>query len=60
MKYLLDTHAFLWAISAPASLSATARQKIEDLQKLGATLVLEREGNSSVATRRKNNHTRLP
>jgi PIN domain nuclease of toxin-antitoxin system len=32
MKYLLDTHAFLWAISAPASLSVTARQEIEDLQ----------------------------
>ncbi|MGH9843637.1 MAG: type II toxin-antitoxin system VapC family toxin [Blastocatellia bacterium] len=32
MKYLLDTHAFLWAVSAPASLSATARQEIEDLQ----------------------------
>jgi PIN domain nuclease of toxin-antitoxin system len=32
MKYLLDTHAFLWAISAPASLSVTARREIEDLQ----------------------------
>ena len=31
MKYLLDTHAFLWAIAAPADLSATARQAIEDL-----------------------------
>ncbi len=32
MKYLLDTHAFLWAISDPAKLSATARQEIENLQ----------------------------
>lgn len=32
MKYLLDTHAFLWAISDPAKLSSTARQEIENLQ----------------------------
>lgn len=32
MKYLLDTHAFLWAISEPVKLSATARQEIESRQ----------------------------
>lgn len=29
MKYLLDTHTLLWAITAPQKLSPTARQLIE-------------------------------
>lgn len=32
MKYLLDTHAFLWFISGNASLSKNARQAIESVQ----------------------------
>jgi PIN domain nuclease of toxin-antitoxin system len=32
MKYLLDTHAFLWWIADPAKLSAVARDVIKDKQ----------------------------
>ena len=30
MRYLLDTHTFIWALSAPEKLSAKARAAIED------------------------------
>ncbi len=30
MRLLLDTHAFVWAVSAPAELSGRARQLVED------------------------------
>ena len=30
MRLLLDTHAFVWAVTAPAELSGRARQLIED------------------------------
>ena len=30
MRYLLDTHAFIWALSAPAKLPPKARKVIED------------------------------
>ena len=30
MRYLLDTHTFIWALSAPAKMSAKARKVIED------------------------------
>lgn len=29
MRILLDTHLFLWAVSAPSKLSATARKQID-------------------------------
>lgn len=32
MKYLLDTHSFLWFINGEASLTAKARIAIEDIQ----------------------------
>jgi PIN domain nuclease of toxin-antitoxin system len=32
MRYLLDTHAFLWAALAPSQLSRRARAAIEDAQ----------------------------
>ncbi|MEO7660626.1 MAG: type II toxin-antitoxin system VapC family toxin [Pyrinomonadaceae bacterium] len=31
MKLLLDTHTFLWAVSAPSRLPAEARRAIEDM-----------------------------
>ena len=30
MKYLLDTHAFLWALQSPAKLSSTSREILTD------------------------------
>ncbi len=30
MRLLLDTHAFIWAVGSPASLSATAAAAVED------------------------------
>ena len=33
-KYLLDTHAFLWAVASPDQLSTVAREAIEDTDNM--------------------------
>jgi PIN domain nuclease of toxin-antitoxin system len=40
MRYLLDTHSFLWSIFSPAKLSGSARERIKDRENEVAVSVV--------------------